>query len=96
MPCYAVENPGFEGIMFICGEDIQLDVRRSDECCFIDDYLCDYPVGEGKTCDKPLCTKHANEIAPDIHYCTHHYDEWLRFKISGGVRRELQNVIAFR
>ncbi len=29
-------------------------------CCrVIADYMCDYPMGKGKTCDAPLCADHA-------------------------------------
>lgn len=30
-------------------------------CGFLSEYLCDYPIGKGKTCDAPLCKQHAIE-----------------------------------
>jgi hypothetical protein len=37
--------------------------------------LCDWPLGAGKTCDKPLCERHAVEVGPDRHYCPDHQAE---------------------
>lgn len=33
-------------------------------CGYLADYLCDWPMGEGKTCDAPLCEDHA--IPPEV------------------------------
>lgn len=44
-------------------------------------FLCDWKIGKGKTCDKPLCAQHAQEVAPDKHLCPKHvkeYDGWKR------------------
>lgn len=54
-------------------------------CAWVSDYLCDYPVGRGKTCDARLCDKHGTEVAPNIHYCPGHLAEWEKFKAEGGV-----------
>lgn len=78
--------------MFICGD---LGDHCSD-CNGFGDFLCDYPVGLGKTCDRAMCTDHAHEVAPEIHYCEGHYKMWLEFKNSGGVDESLRNVIAFK
>jgi len=45
--------------------------------------LCDWKVAERKsgTCDKPLCLKHAKEVAAGKHLCPFHqlqYDSWKR------------------
>jgi hypothetical protein len=34
--------------------------------------LCDWPIGGGKTCDKPLCEAHAVHVGPDTDYCRGH------------------------
>ena len=34
--------------------------------------LCDFPIGEGKTCDRPLCDRHAVVISPGVDYCQIH------------------------
>lgn len=42
-------------------------------------YLCDWKIGTGKTCDKPLCKEHALRVAPDKDLCPDHqraYAEW--------------------
>lgn len=77
--------------MFMCGK---LGPHCAD-CSWVSGYLCDYPVGKGKTCDRPLCEDHANEVAPDLHYCNVHYREWEEFRKSGGVEKELKNVTPF-
>ena len=66
------------------------------DCAGFGDYLCDFPVGNGKTCDRIVCEDHCKEIAPEIHYCNEHHKEWKEFKESGGVKRELENIIAFK
>lgn len=67
------------------------------DCMGFGDYLCDYPVGAGKTCDRPLCDEHAHLVAPpDVHYCDGHYAEWKRWREGHGEDRVLENVIPFR
>lgn len=34
--------------------------------------LCDGDLGNGKTCDAPLCTRCATHVAPDHDYCPVH------------------------
>lgn len=52
------------------------------ECLSPGDVLCDYPVRDGKTCDRTICEDHAHQVYPDIHYCAAHYKEWMAFKSS--------------
>ena len=63
--------------------------------CLADDFLCDYPVGEGVTCDANLCRTHAKEVAEDTHYCPAHYEKFRAFQKKGGVKKVLENVVAF-
>lgn len=37
--------------IFVCGKGI----RPCANCGQVSDYLCDYPIGEGKICDLPIC-----------------------------------------
>ena len=91
MTCYLLSlKDGKNGI--VCGDLGPACI----ECGAVAEYLCDYPVGEGKTCDRPLCDAHAERIAPDIHYCPSHSKLWLEFRQSGGVEKELENVIPFK
>jgi hypothetical protein len=34
-------------------------VKQCSCCAVIAEYLCDWPMGRGKTCDAPLCENHA-------------------------------------
>lgn len=90
MSCYLVRDG--DGVAFLCG-DIELEVCA--DCGFVADNLCDFPVGEEKTCDRNICSKHSNEVSPNVHYCDAHYREWRRFVDAGGVDRRLKNVIHF-
>lgn len=91
MPCYT-KKAADGGTLFICGDLGQ----HCADCSGFGDYLCDYPVGEGKTCDRPLCDDHASEIAPDIHYCAGHRKMWDDFQATGGVTRALENVVPYK
>lgn len=88
----AAKNRNVGGMMFVCGD---LGAHCAD-CMAVGDFLCDYPVGDGKTCDRPICGDHAHEIGPDLHYCNAHYQMWTEFKERGGVDVALRNVIAFK
>ena len=88
--CYSKTGQKF----FLCGE---LGPHCSDHRCGdVGTLLCDFPVGNGKTCDKPICESHATEIGPDTHYCPAHAQMWLEWKQSGGLNKELENVVSFK
>jgi hypothetical protein len=89
MPCYFKAQPA--GNMFICGD---LGEHCAD-CSWVADFLCDYPVGDDKTCSRPICEEHAHEVAPGVHYCSGHLAKWQEFRAAGGVERELANVVPF-
>jgi len=91
MPCYTKDDPKL-GRMFICGK---LGPHCAD-CGWVADYLCDYPVGKGKTCDRDMCESHANEVGPDLHYCKAHLGMWHAYRDSGAEVRELANVLPFK
>lgn len=55
--------------------------RREDKstCLVISAYECDWKLGGGKTCDKPICAGHAQQVGPNKHLCPDHqvaYVEW--------------------
>lgn len=56
------------------------------------DVLCDYPVGNDKTCDALLCQNHSTALANDIHYCESHFKEYKAFMDSG----DFPNVLLFK
>lgn len=63
-------------------------------CCrAVSEYLCDYPVGAGKTCSLPLCPDHASAVGDDTHYCPSHMEEWVAAKEAEGVKVHLDNVV---
>lgn len=87
--CYKLSG---DGGGFLCGD-------LGDHCIncgTVSDVLCDYPVGDGKTCDRAICEECAHCVAPDVHYCHGHFAEWEQFRAGGGVQLVLENVIPFR
>ena len=44
-----------EGHAHICGSGI----KSCSFCGFVSDYQCDWPMGNGKTCNAHLCERHA-------------------------------------
>lgn len=90
MPCYALRQNG-KRIGHICGEFGD----HCKDCGAVADNLCDFPVGEGLTCDRAICDEHSNVIGVDIHYCAGHYAQWKAWRDAGGVAKELSNVSHF-
>lgn len=81
-----------KAVQFITGD---LGDHCSD-CSGFGDYLCDYPVGKGKTCDRKMCEESAHEIAYEVHYCEAHFKMWEEFKNSEEHKQHLENVSYFR
>ncbi len=73
MPCKWINLPG-GGVAHI-----NMGRSRPKHCKFCTHgkgtLLCDFPVGAGKTCDAPMCTRCATKIAFDIDYCPNHKDQ---------------------
>jgi hypothetical protein len=57
---------------WICGEFPASDACASEGCIYFSEYLCDYPIGRGKTCDRSMCPGCAHQIGEDTHYCADH------------------------
>ncbi|HYE72630.1 MAG TPA: hypothetical protein VEF04_04830 [Blastocatellia bacterium] len=105
MGCYITEEPEkvklingrltrTHGARYIwCGRD--LEMPHCYRCLGFDDFLCDYPVGEERTCDRPMCDDHRNNVAVEIDYCDTHYKEWCEYRDSGKVLEHFQNVLPF-
>lgn len=93
MACYTIHLEG-GGTAFLCGKlgPHCGDANRRD----VGEYLCDFPVSDGRTCDMPLCHRHAFEAAPGLHYCPGHTTLWREFREAGGVSRELANVVPYK
>lgn len=62
------------------------------ECLAPSEVLCDYPVGDGKTCDRPLCDEHCHGVANDTHYCRDHFIMWSEYLASERGYDVLANV----
>lgn len=81
--------------MFLCG-NLGEHCADCGDVSGVSGFLCDYPVGEGKTCDRPMCEAHANEIAPDLHYCIQHLKMYQEFIESEGLKKSLLNVVPYK
>jgi len=92
MPCYSKYE--VDGNTFLCGK-LGKHCNASG-CNWVSEYLCDYPIDDDKTCDRPLCDEHAYEVAPDLHYCAAHYNELEKFKGHVYGINELKNVVPFK
>lgn len=82
---------------FICGED--LEVSEEDLCSAcgaIGEYACDFPIGDGRTCDAVLCSKHAYQVGPNTHFCEFHFREYERWRKDKGYDEALEAIIPFR
>ncbi len=67
------DDPNF----FICG-DFEMEMCRESGCDREGIFLCDWPMGRGKTCDIPICPGHAREIGEDRHLCPIHHPMWIK------------------
>ena len=91
MPCYSLKDEHGQHVGWLHGR-----LGPHCSCGGVTEVLCDFPVGRGKTCDAKLCDHCSHRIGPDLHYCEAHHQEWRRFRESGGMVRELENVEPFK
>lgn len=97
MACTPIVKNG-KNVGFICG-DFSLDEIKLETCVECGDnhpaaeFLCDYPVGNDKTCDRVLCRKCAKTVGHDMHYCPTHHQEWREYQESGEGRRQVLAAI---
>lgn len=63
-----IRNKKGEIVGFVHGEKL----KACSECGIIADNLCDFPIGNNKTCDALLCDMHAHPIAENKHLCPIH------------------------
>lgn len=54
--------------------------KRCFACDLLESYQCDWKMGGGKTCDRPLCPDHAKQVGPDKHLCPEHIEAYERWK----------------
>ena len=80
MTCEHIVVDGVHAIVCTSGRR-----RKLCGCGAAGTLLCDWRVGrtksgKPKTCDRPICAAHAQEVAPDKHLCPEHqvaYAAWL-------------------
>lgn len=75
--------------IFVCGSMEGFEYCSVSDCLGFDEYLCDYPVGDGRTCDFKLCGTHAHQIGSDLHYCEAHFQLWLKEKPLSPIIQEM-------
>lgn len=68
--------------IFMCGSMDGYEHCHHSNCIGFNDFLCDYPVGDDKTCDFGMCSEHINQVGEDLHYCNTHYEMWIQQKPS--------------
>ena len=69
MPCEIYVSPDGEFVTICCGK------RKSTPCHYCGNpstSLCDHPIENGKTCDKPLCNNCRDHAGADLDYCREH------------------------
>lgn len=72
------------GQMFVCGRDLDEAICSVPGCGQFCDYLCDWPMGRGKTCDLALCGDHRHDVGEERDFCEIHFRE---FEKKTGLRR---------
>jgi hypothetical protein len=77
--CEHIQFPGGGGTVIICG----VKPVKYCACGHGAAFLCDWKVPGRKsgTCDAPICTRHAKQVAPGKHLCPlhqHQWDDWQR------------------
>ncbi len=97
MACSVIRNKG-KAIGFMCGDFPQqeIDWDSCSECGGnfpAAEFLCDYPVGNDKTCDRKLCRKCARTVGKDMHYCPVHHAEWKEYQESEQGRADVLKAI---
>lgn len=63
------------GPTIMCGK---IDDWKHCPCVHNSDFLCDYPVGRGKTCDLPLCYCCREHVGEELDLCLIHFAEFQK------------------
>jgi hypothetical protein len=62
--------------VFLCG-DLKMEICQDPGCDFESEILCDWPIGDGRTCDLRLCATHARNMGEDRDFCPVHFAMWV-------------------
>ena len=76
MPCEHVKFPG--GHAIVCTRGKRMPRKCYMNCGRWSSKLCDWPVGKGRTCDRPLCDTCAVAAGKDMDFCPSHSQERLK------------------
>lgn len=72
---------GGEFTAFVCsrgrGRRSNMGLCLVNGCATPAEVLCDWPVGQGKTCDRKLCRRCAKRVGDNLDYCPGHWIESL-------------------
>ena len=72
MACNFVYGPDGKTQMVICTKG-SVKIQYCDFCGSpFADALCDYPIGDGKTCDRKLCSKCRAHVGMNTDLCPKH------------------------
>lgn len=61
----------FEGPMFWCSRERD-DATLVCPCGHWSGFLCDTPIGDGRTCDRPMCWCCRENVGPELDRCAYH------------------------
>ena len=56
--------------MIVCGS--RRKIKLCSYCAHEREFVCDFPIRNGRTCDKPLCSAHSYHQGPNQDYCPDH------------------------
>lgn len=70
MPCYVLRDADGGAIGLVCGKF----GPPCADCGGIAGFLCDYPLANGRACNRVMCARCGTEVATDTHYCRAHKD----------------------
>jgi hypothetical protein len=73
MPVVKIDGPNGPITAFVCGGR-RNQFKPCATCSHLATKLCDFPTGNGKTCDAPICDGCATEVGMGIDYCPKHKD----------------------
>lgn len=67
-------------VMYMCGDRVDMEsLGLCHWCCKPATAMCDYPMGNGKTCNLPLCDEHRvrqrdehGNVIVDVDFCPIH------------------------
>lgn len=78
MPCHHFKLD--DGTTAIVYSRVARKGKRCRWCTAPHTLLCDWKLGGGKTCDKPICGNHAQEVGADKHLCPDHQAAYAIWK----------------